>query len=148
MYMLYIWLAIIVLGVIVELIDSGTLVSCWFSVGAVIPLCMSIYKTNNAWYISAQVIVFGLVTVLCIIFLRKIAMRLLFKNDEKTNLDVHIGKRLKVISVSEDATRATIKLNDVEYTAVGEDDEIFEVDKRVEVLRFKGNKVIVKKIIE
>ena len=145
MYMIWIWLAVLAVGLIVELIDAGTLVSVWFSVGAVIPLLMSIWRTNNGWYISAQVIVFGLVTILSLVFLRKLCLKFLYKNNkETTNIDSLTNKRVKVVSLSEDKTHATVKINGVEYTAVFEDDDkTFEPNEEVYIKKFEGNKIIV-----
>ncbi len=148
MYMLWVWLAVIVVALIIELIDAGTLVSAWFSVGAVIPFFMSFWRTNNPVYISAQVVVFGVVTTLCLVFLRKLALKYLYKGkQERTNLDNVVGKKLKVLSVNEDKTRAIVKINGIEYTATTESEETpFELNSEVEVVRFEGNKVIVKKV--
>lgn len=148
MYMLYIWLGVIALGLIIEIIDAGTLVSAWFSVGAIIPFLMSIWRTNNAWYITAQVVVFGIVTALCLIFLRKLALKLLFKNNkDKTNLDLYVGKKLKVLSVAEDGEVATVKLNGIVYNAIAESEGVqFAEKEEVEVVRFEGNKIIIKKV--
>ena len=145
MYMIWIWLAVIALGLIVELIDAGTLVSVWFSVGAVIPFLMSIWRTNNGWYISAQVVVFGLVTILSLIFLRKVCLKLLYKNNkETTNVDSLINKRVKIVKLNEDKTRGTVKINGVEYTALFEDDDkTFELNEEVFIKNFAGNKIIV-----
>ena len=73
MYMLYIWLAILCLGLVMEALNTGNLVSVWFSFGAVIPLIMSFWGITTAAYITVQVVIFGLVTLLSLIFLRKIA---------------------------------------------------------------------------
>ncbi len=81
MYMIYIWLAIIILGLVIELI-VGSLYSVWVSLGALIPFCMSFWGTNNLWYIAAQVIIFGTVTVLTMIYLRKVVKRYI---DRKSN---------------------------------------------------------------
>ncbi len=145
MYMIWIWLAVLALGLLVELIDAGTLVSVWFSVGAVIPLFMSIWRTNNPWYITAQVIVFGLVVLLSLIFLRKICLKLLYKNSkETTNIDSLVDKRVKIVKLSADKTHGTIKLNGVEYTAIFEDDDkTFELNEEVFIKKFEGNKIIV-----
>ena len=80
MYMLYIWLAVLCLGLLIEAVSAGTLVSVWFSAGAVIPLIMSFWGVTDPWYITVQIIIFGLVTSLSLIFLRKIAKKLLYKN--------------------------------------------------------------------
>ena len=144
MNMMYVWIAIICIGLVVELLDAGTLVSVWVSVGAVIPLIMSFWQIDKAWYITLQVVIFGIVTVLCLVFLRKICKKLLFKNtNEKTNLDVFVGKKLKIKAVENNVM--FVKINDIEYRAISEvEDEIFEIGTEVKVVKFSGNKVIVK----
>lgn len=145
MYMVYIWLAVIAAGLLLEAVEAGTLVTIWFSVGAVIPLIMGSFGITEVWYIVLQVIIFGVVTILCLIFLRKIAKRTLFKNSkEKTNMDVNVGKKFKVVRVEEDITY--IKINGVEYRAVDDDGEEIQLGDMVEIINIKGNKVIVNKI--
>ena len=145
MYMVYVWLAIIAAGLILEAIEAGTLVTIWFSVGAVIPLILSLFGITELWYIILQLIIFGIVTILCLIFLRKIAKKTLFKNvKEKTNLDALIGKKFKVISADNDV--CYIKINGIEYRAIAEDEANLEVEDLVEVIKLEGNKVIVKKV--
>ena len=145
MYMMYIWLAIICIGLVVEFIDAGTLVSVWVSVGAVIPLLMSLAEINTVWYITLQVVVFAVVTVLCIVFIRRLCKKFLFKNTtEKTNLDVWIGKTVKIKSVEKDIM--LVKINDIEYRAVLENEEVLEKGAEVEIVKFSGNKIIVKKV--
>ncbi len=142
MYMLYIWLAVICVGLLVEVLEAGTLVSIWFSLGAVIPFFMSFYRVDSAWYIALQVGIFGVVTLLSLIFLRKVAKKTLFKNSkEKTNLDAIVGKKLKIVSQVEDVFYA--KLNGIEYRVVCE--ENLQVGEKVEVVKLEGNKLIVKK---
>lgn len=143
MYMQYLWLAVIILCVIVEFIDAGTLVSIWFSVGAVIPCFMGFYQTTNPWYISSQFIIFGIISTVCLVFLRKIAKKLLFKNSkETTNLDALVGKNVKVLSCEENGS--TIKLNGIVYSAITENEKDLNVGDVVEIVKFSGNKVIVK----
>ena len=148
MYMLYIWLAVLCLGLLIEAVSAGTLVSVWFSAGAVIPLIMSFWGITDPIYITVQIIIFGLVTSLSLIFLRKIAKKLLYKNKkDKTNLDLYVGKKFTISNKHGNMTY--IRFNGIEYSAVVEnDDEIndLELGDRVEIIRFQGNKAIVKKI--
>ena len=145
MYMVYIWLAVIAAGLLLEAVEAGTLVTIWFSVGAVIPLIMGFFNITEVWYIVLQLIIFGVVTILCLIFLRKIAKRTLFKNNkEKTNMDVNIGKKFKVVRVEEDIIY--IKINGVEYRAIDDNGEEIKLGDMVEIINIKGNKVIVNKI--
>ena len=148
MYMLYIWLGILCLGLLVEALNAGTLVTIWFSAGAVIPLIMSCFGITNPIFIIAEVLVFGVVTALCLIFLRNIAKKVLFKNTkDKTNLDIQIGKKYIIHNKYNNVTY--IKFNGIEYAAylLG-DDEIndLEIGDKVEIVKFEGNKAIVKKV--
>jgi len=148
MYMLYIWLAVLCGGLLVEAAQAGTLVSIWVSVGALIPLIMSFWGITTPAYITIQVVIFGLVTTLCLVYLRKIAKRWLFKNSkDKTNLDLYVGKKYTITNKYGNVTY--IKFNGIEYSAYLEgDDEIndLELGDKVEIIRFEGNKAIVKKV--
>lgn len=148
MYMLYIWLGVLCVGLLVEALNAGTLVTIWFSVGAIIPLIMSFWGITSPAYIITQVVIFGIVTALCMIFLRKLAKKMLFKNSkDKTNMDLYVGKKYTIINKYNNVTY--IKFNGIEYSAYLEgDDEIndLEIGDKVEVIRFEGNKAIVKKV--
>ena len=148
MYMVYIWLTVVCVGLFIESLNAGTLITIWFSAGAVVPLIMSFWNITTPQYITVQVIIFGLVTALCLIFLRNITKKVLFKNaKDKTNLDLYIGKKYTVSNKYENV--AYIKFNGIEYSAIIEqDDEIndLELGDKVEILRFEGNKAIVKKV--
>lgn len=145
-YMLWVWLGVICLGLIIEAAEAGTLVSIWFSAGAVIPLFMSFWKTNDPVYISLQFIFFGVITILLLVFIRKLAKKWLFKNsNEKTNLDTYVGKKYVVKEIIEG--NAYIKINGVGYAVQDEDDEL-KVGDTVEIVEFKGNKTVVNKVKE
>ncbi|MBE5741235.1 MAG: NfeD family protein [Clostridiales bacterium] len=145
MHMLYIWLAVLCVGLLIEWINAGTLISVWFSVGAIIPLIMSFWGITTPLYITLQVVIFGLVSILCLVFLRKIAKKLLFKNtQEKTNLELYVGKKMKI--VAEYNKVPYIKFNGIEYKAIAEDGVDLNIDDEVEIVRFEGNKAIVKKV--
>lgn len=148
MYMLYIWLAVLCVGLLIESINAGTLITIWFSVGSIIPLIMSFFGIATPLYISLEIIIFGVVTTLSLIFLRKVAKKTLYKNsNDKTNIDIYIGKKYTVTSKRDNFTY--IKFNGIEYNVVIEnDDEIndLEIGDKVEILRFEGNKAVVKKV--
>ncbi len=148
MYMLYIWLAILCGGLLFEALQAGTLVSLWFSVGAIIPLIMSCWGITTPVFITVQVVIFGLVSTLCLVYVRKIAKKLLFKNSkDKTNLDLYINKKFTITNKYGNMTY--IKFNGIEYSAILEgDDEVndLQLGDKVEVIRFEGNKAIVNKV--
>ena len=147
MVMLYIWLSIFALGLIIELIVEGSLISIWFSVGAFIPMLMSISGNMSTVMICAQVAVFGVISAVCLIFLRKITKKFLFKNSkEKTNMDLYADKQVKINKIENDGTVGVFKLNGIEYEAVFEDEtQVFSENEQVKIIKFKGNKAIVAK---
>lgn len=144
MYMLYVWLAVIAAGLLLEAVEAGTLVTIWFSAGAVIPLIMSFWGITDAWYIILQLIVFCVVTIFSLLYLRRFVRKFIQKNSKgKTNMDMYVGKSFKVSRV--DGEIAYIKLNGIEYHIVTEKEEDFELNEKVEIVKIKGNKVIVEK---
>ena len=148
MYMIYVWLAVLCVGLFIESLNAGTLVTIWFSAGALIPLIMSFWGITNPSYITVQVIIFGVVTALCLIFLRNITKRVLFKNNKtKTNLDMYVGKKYTITNKYNNV--AYIKFNGIEYSVVdisNEEANEFELGNKVEIVRFEGNKAVVKKV--
>ena len=148
MYMIYLWLAIVCVGLLIESLNSGTLITIWFSAGATIPLIMSFWQITTPLYITIQVVIFGVVTALCLIFLRGIAKKVLFRNSkDKTNLDMYIGKRYTISAKY--GKVAYIKFNGIEYSVFDEEDNeesSFKLGDKIEIIRFEGNKAIVKKV--
>ena len=143
--MIYIWLSVICLGFIIEMVDAGTLVSIWFSAGAVIPLIMSFFSYNATWFICVQVLIFGVVTALCLIFLRKFALKALFKNGKaKTNIDTVIGRQFKITKQIEE--NYYVKTNGVEYNVVEENEKELKIGDFVKIIKVEGNKFIVEKV--
>lgn len=145
--MLYVWLAVFAIGIIIELIIEGSLVSIWFSIGAIIPMILAMFGNTSALMISIQFVAFGIVSALCLIFLRKITRKWMFKNtNEKTNMDAYQGQTVKIINVSEDGEKGTFKLNGIEYVAIFEDEKLtFTENEHVVINKFKGNKAVVSK---
>ena len=65
----------------------------------------------------------------------------------KTNLELYIGKKFTISNKYGNVTY--IKFNGIEYSAILEnDDEIndLQIGDKVEIIRFEGNKAIVKKV--
>ncbi len=140
--MFWVWLGVLVGMAIIEMI-TAELVSIWFTVGAIPSFILAAIMGNTLW--EVQVAVFVVVSALSIIFLRKITKKWLFKNiNEKTNLDAYIGKKVRMLSRTDFETLGSVKINDVVWTAVAENNETIEKDKVVEILKVSGNKLIVK----
>lgn len=139
--MFWIWLGVIVAAVIIEFITLD-LISIWFSVGAVIPFILSIFKGMPIW---VEVVTFVVSSLLLIIFMRKVAQKWLYRNGgAKTNLDAlegRAGKLLESITLEENGA---VKFNGIVWTAVSVDGQPIEKGNFVEVVKIQGNKLVVK----
>ena len=131
------WLIIILVFFIIEGITTN-LVTIWFAFGA---LCafISSYFTNS---IIIELIVFIIFTILSLIFTKPILDKYIKKDTIKTNIDMIIGKSG---IVTEDITPlkcGRVKLQGKSFMAIS--DKEIKKDKKVEVLKIEGVKVIVK----
>lgn len=141
--MFWVWLAVIVICVVIEIVTFD-LVSVWFAIGAVIPFILA---GIGGIRIEIQIAVFVVVSALLIAFVRRLAKKFLFKNmNSKTNLEQYEGKQLRMLEECDFEHNGSVKINDVVWTATSENNEKIEKDAVVEVVRFEGNKIIVKKI--
>lgn len=139
---LYIWLGVTALALILEFITSD-MVSIWFVGGGIIAMILSACGLD--WYVHLPV--FIVVSLLSMLFLRKFAIKHLIKDQEKTNADSAIDKEYVLLSSIAFNKYGSIKVNDVIWTAVCEDDKA-EISEGtiVKVVGIKGNKYIVKEI--
>ena len=138
---IYAYLGIIVCALIIEFVTSE-MVSIWFVGGGVI--CMILSALGVMWQIHLPIfIVISIVLLLCF---RKLVMKYFVKSDVKTNADSAIGKEFVLLSNIGFNQAGTIKINDVIWSAVTENqkDDIAQ-GEIVTVIGLKGNKYIVKK---
>ena len=143
-YMIWIWLAVFVIAVIVEAITQD-LVSIWFSIGGLVCLCIC-----NTVPIYVEVIIFAVVSLLALIATRPLVKRITERAVRRTNVDEIVGKRVKTISKISKYNAGEIKVNGIVYSAilVEEIDVSIEADSIVEIVAIKGNKVVVKEILD
>lgn len=137
----YIWLGVLALSLIVEFI-SMELVSIWVSVGSLVAMILAFCNVS----ITIQLIVFGVVTIACILGLRRIALKFFFRNKGKTNLDAIIGTTYKLIKKVNAEELGAIKVNGVEWSVKSLDNEEIDAGNFVEIVSVDGNKFIVKKV--
>ena len=87
------WLIIFIVFCALELVSLG-LTCIWFAVGALAACVVSL--VGGSWII--QSIVFVLVTVGILVFLRPVAVKYINSRAEKTNVESMIGKTGKVVT--------------------------------------------------
>lgn len=141
----WVWLAVIVVTFVIEVVTLE-LVSIWFSIGAIIPFILSIFPSVPVWI---EIVVFVVVSLLCVLFLRKYAQKWLMKSsDGKTNINLYEGKVVRMLEDANFEKNGSIKVNDVTWTAVSQDGSLIKAGELVEIVNVDGNKFIVKKANE
>lgn len=138
----WIWIALIVLAIIIE-VFSEQLVSIWFVPGAVISTFLDFFNVPLIWQILVVLVLAGAGIVLARIFLAdKIASKV-----QKTNIDAVIGERCIVTEkIDNYAGCGLVKIKGQIWSArgVGEDD-VYEIGSVLHVVAIEGVKVICKK---
>ncbi|MBE6606953.1 MAG: NfeD family protein [Ruminococcaceae bacterium] len=138
--MLYIWIAIIIAALIVEGLTAG-LTSIWFIPAAVVCIILELFKVPQ----SAQIVVFLVVSLLCLVFLRKFSKK--SKHIATNVTDMIIGGEAVVTErIDSLAETGEVKIAGKRWSARLENGETAEIGDHVEVLRIAGVKLICKKI--
>lgn len=142
--MQYFWLWIIVLigSLFLEIITLSSLVSIWFTIGAIGAL------VANQLHVSflIQVVVFFVLSILSLLFIRPIAQDYLRGNVVHTNADRVIGAITTVIKQTTFQELGEVKINGVIWNIKSVDNTTIEEGNLVEVLAIDGVKLIVRKI--
>ena len=141
-YMLWIWLSVVVSAIILEAATQD-FVSIWFSVGALVCLC--ICNTIPYW---AEIIVFSVISLITLILTRPLVKKMMDRSIRYTNVDEIIGKRVKVIKSISKYDAGEVKINGIIYTAIllDESDKTIVEDTIVEIVAIIGNKVSVREL--
>ena len=139
--MFWVWLGVFVVSALVEVITLD-LISVWFAFGAIIPFILSVVCPEM--YIL-QISIFVVLSALMILLLRKFAVKWMFKHSEgKTNINSNEGKSTRLL---EDITLddpGAVKIGDITWSAISDDGNPIKKGQFVEVVKTKGNKLVVK----
>jgi membrane protein implicated in regulation of membrane protease activity len=138
---IWVWVAVIVISAIIEAITTD-LTSIWFTVGGIIALIICICGAPEI----AQVIPFGIVSLLCILTIRPVVKKTISKQTIETNISSLVGRKETLITPITHKTKGTIKINDVIWNVVSEDNSEIKANTEIEIVSVSGNKLIVKKV--
>ncbi|MDY4792752.1 MAG: NfeD family protein [Pararoseburia sp.] len=141
----FIWLAVIILTIIIEIITVG-LTSIWLTGGGIAALVVCLL--GGHW--GLQLAVFFVVTFLLIYFTRPWALKYIESRKTATNYEEVIGKTVRIIE-DVDNVKETGKAiyNGMEWTARAKvDTETFSMDEQARVVGVQGVKLILEKIAE
>ena len=144
--MVFVWLAVFVIAVIVEA-ATQEFVSIWFAVGALVSLVTTFVFPDKIW---AQILIFSFVSLVALACTRPLVRKMTQRAVRYTNVDEFVGKRVKLDKTVTKYEMGEIKVNGIIYSAILMEDveESIEKDSIVEIITFRGNKVVVKKINE
>ncbi|MBQ7348791.1 MAG: NfeD family protein [Clostridia bacterium] len=136
---IYIWLAVTAVALILEFCTNDML-SIWFAGGGVV--AMIIAALGASWYVHLPV--FIAVSLVLLLSFRKLVLKYLDKGDVRTNADSAIGKEFELITEIGFNHPGTIKINDVVWNAVTENqNDQIPAGTIVRVVKISGNKYIV-----
>ncbi|WP_326911396.1 NfeD family protein [Sedimentibacter sp. MB31-C6] len=140
-YIGWTWLGIIVACLVIEASTLG-LATIWFAIGALAALIIYIIGFS----IQIQIVIFLVVSVICLIFTRPIAVEKLKIGKTRTNADSLIGEYVKVQSrINNIDNEGTVKVRGQVWSARASNDEVIEKDEIVLVKEIRGVKLIVER---
>lgn len=140
MIWVYIWLGVVAAAMILEFITMD-LVSIWFAIGALVAMILAACGVGY----EIQIVVAIIISIACILGLRKVTLKFLNKNKDKTNMDLIIGVKTKLLTSITKDEMGSIKHNGITYSAITEDDSEINEGEYVIIKEIKGNKMIVEK---
>ena len=137
---LYIWLAVTAAALIIEFLTSE-MVSAWFVGGGLVAMLLAGLGLDWYFHVPAFIVV-SFALMACF---RRAVMKKLNRGAVKTNAESVIGKQYELLTDIGFNKSGSIKVNDVVWTAVADDDNAeIPAGTKVVVERIEGNKYIVK----
>ncbi len=135
------WVVALIAFVVIEA-STSVLVSIWFACGALAAIVATALGAGTI----TQIIVFVVVSAVCVFALRKYALKNIKSVDAKTNLDRIIGQDVIITQTVDNAKRTgTAVINDVEWKVTSEDSQIINEGEHALVTHIDGVKLVVKK---
>ena len=141
--MVYVWLAVIGAALIVEA-STATLVAIWFIPSAIVSAVIA--KLGGG--ITLQVVVFLVLSILFVVFARRIFSRTIAPRHVPTNADSVIGETGTVtLAIDTAEAKGLVKVKGQVWSAKSENGGSINEGRTVEVLAIEGVKLIVKERI-
>jgi len=139
--MVWVWGIVTALSLILEFV-TACLISVWFAAGGFITLLVTVIWSEIP--IIWQCVIF-VASSCALLFATRPVFKRLTKKDVKTNTDALIGKRIKIGKQQND-NAIYHKIADVEWRIVEDTDEELKEGDYVEIVKIKGNKLVVDKV--
>lgn len=135
------WTLIGVICLILELTSGDFFIMC-FSIGAFITAVVSAFVPS----FIGQIIVFAVASLLCLLFVRPLALKYFHRKDEDrpSNVDAMVGRKGVVTETIEAGGFGRVKIDGDSWKACGENDKAIGKGERVEVVAINSTIITVK----
>ena len=137
------WLLLAALFIVVEILTLG-LTTIWFAIGS---FAAAVASASGVGFVL-QIMLFILVSFICLFVTRPIAKKYFNTKTEKTNVEALINQTALVLEeINNIKGTGLAKVNGMEWTArASEDDELIQAGEKVKILSIEGVKLIVRKM--
>ena len=133
------WFIVMVVCAVVEAATLG-IITIWFAIGALITMFAAMLGAPM-WL---QIVIFFAVSIVLLVFTRDVAIRVLKIGREKTNSDLLIGRRGKVLKeIDPIAGSGQVKVSGQIWSAVSSNQQKIPADSLVTVLEITGVRLVV-----
>jgi membrane protein implicated in regulation of membrane protease activity len=140
----WVWMILAAVCIVAEIFTAGFFIF-WFGIGALAAGLLSLFGLSVGWQWAAFVVVSGVLLAIS----RRFAERFTKQQPPGIGADRFIGKRGVVLDqVDNQANTGRIRIDEEEWRADSDADEIIPTGKRVEVTRVDGTHMIVKPVQE
>lgn len=134
------WLAAAIIFVIIEGLTMG-LTTIWFAAGSAVALIAALLGVA----VGVQIVLFFVVSVVFLLFTRKLFVKKLHTGTEKTNVDALIGKEAVVKVSIKPFEPGIVRIGGQDWTAVcADNEETIAEGTEVEVVGIEGVRAIVR----
>lgn len=140
--MIWIWCAVMLFALIIEVITVGNLISIWFAIGGFAALLCALLNANYL----IQIVVFAVISILCIVVFRPIMTNYFRGNTIATNADRIIGQHVRLSEAIEEEKWGKLSYNGTQWSAISYNNSPIPAETMVTVLAIEGAKVVVKAI--
>lgn len=135
------WTLLCILCLICELFSGDFFIMC-FSIAAFVAACLSPFVG-----VTAQIIIFAIASVLCLAFVRPMALRYLHKSKEErtSNVDAIIGRSGRVSETIKEGDYGRVAIDGDDWKAMSHDGSEIEKGENVEVVSIDSIIITVKR---
>lgn len=140
MYMVWVWLAVCVIAVVVEL-ATPQLVSIWFAVGAFVCMWLSFIPGLPWW---GQLLIFAVLSCASLFLLRPLLQHYLTKRKSATNVDSLVGMQVRMLTEANFDNLGSARIGDVVWSIKSNSSAVLPAGSIVEIVAVEGNKLIAK----